>query len=340
VAALAFALVVATTPVFQALALRWGLLDLPNPRSSHGRPVARGGGAVLVLSAALCLLLTRAQWPFDAAHGMLLFGAVLVAGVGFLDDRFGLSVWPRLALHLAAAAVFVAAAGGLHRLPLPPPLDLALWPLGAAVSIVWIVAVVNFYNFLDGIDGLAGVQGVVTGLGVALAGWDTLASLAGASLAGGCLGFLLFNWSPARIFLGDIGSGFLGYTFAALPLLAPKESRPEAVLFVALSLWLFLSDATWTLCRRVRRGEQWYRAHREHLYQRLALAGWTHADVATAIGLGSAALTTLALLAWRRELSPWASAAGALVLFGAELRATRLVERRAAHMGASPGGPA
>ena len=107
----------------------------------------------------------------------------------------------------------------------PPPLDLQLGPAGTVVAVVWILAVVNFYNFLDGIDGLAGLQGVITGAGIVLAGWDPLASVLATAVAAGCAGFLVFNWHPARIFLGDVGSGFLGYTFAALPLLAPPETR-------------------------------------------------------------------------------------------------------------------
>jgi Fuc2NAc and GlcNAc transferase len=183
---------------------------------------------------------------------------------------------------------------------------------------------VNFYNFLDGIDGLAALQGVVTGLGLALAGWDPLSAGLGAALAGACLGFLLFNWSPATIFMGDIGSCFLGYTLAALPLLAPVDARPRAVLFVALSLWLFLADATWTLARRVARGERWYQAHREHLYQQLALR-WGHGRVAAGLGLGSCLLTGMALLAWRRADAAWAWAglAVALMFFAVEVEMVR-----------------
>ena len=130
---------------------------------------------------------------------------------------------------------------------------------------------VNFFNFLDGIDGLAAVQAVVTAAGIALAGWDPFAALLAAALAGATAGFLPYNWSRASIFLGDVGSYFLGYTLATLPLAAPPASRPQAVLFVALSLWLFLADAAWTLVRRARSGAPWYAAHREHLYQQLAL---------------------------------------------------------------------
>jgi UDP-N-acetylmuramyl pentapeptide phosphotransferase/UDP-N-acetylglucosamine-1-phosphate transferase len=156
---------------------------------------------------------------------------------------------------------------------------------------------VNFYNFMDGIDGLAGVQAVVTGLGLAAAGLDPWVTLVGLALAAASAGFLLFNWSPATIFLGDAGSGVLGYAFAALPLLAPPGLREAGVRLAALSLAFFVGDALFTLCRRVARGERFYEAHREHLYQRLVISGLSHARVSLTLGLGAAVLTVAAVSA-------------------------------------------
>jgi UDP-N-acetylmuramyl pentapeptide phosphotransferase/UDP-N-acetylglucosamine-1-phosphate transferase len=110
------------------------------------------------------------------------------------------------------------------------------------------------------------------------------------------LGFLLHNWSPARIFLGDAGSGLMGFAFAALPLLAAPGLRRAAVLFVGTSLWFFLADAVFTLTRRVARGARFYEAHREHLYQRLVISGLGHAAVTAGLGLAAALVTTIALL--------------------------------------------
>jgi Fuc2NAc and GlcNAc transferase len=319
--AVSFALAAAVTPLVRAAARRGGLLDRPNPRSSHQRVIPRGGGAAIVLAALVAL----STWPSAWAAGATLLGPGLaLALVGLWDDRFGLSPLLRLAFQLAAAVAAVWGGAGIDRLPLPPPLDFPLHGLGGVVAVLWIVALVNFYNFLDGIDGLAALQGAVTGLGLALAGWDSLSAGLGAALAGACLGFLLFNWSPATIFMGDIGSCFLGYTLSALPLLAPVDARPRAVLFVGLSLWLFLADATWTLARRVARGERWYQAHREHLYQQLALR-WGHGRVAAGLGLGSCLLTGMALLAWRRADAAWAWAglAVALMFFAVEVEMVR-----------------
>ena len=330
-AALAFAVALAATPAVRLAALRSGMVDVPGPRSSHARATPRGGGLAVfaALAAALAALPAGAGLGRTEAVMVTACGAVFAA-VGLADDRFSLPAAWRLATQVAAAGVLVAATGGLERLPLPAPLDLPLGPLGAPIAAVWVVAVANFYNFLDGIDGLAALQGLLTGLGIALAGWDPFAAVCGAALAGGCAAFLPFNWSPARIFLGDVGSLLLGFAFAALPLLAPPAERPRAILFVALSLWLFLSDATITLARRIARGASWHQAHREHLYQRLVAAGASHRDVTLALGAGAAVLTAGALLGWRvgarAELGVLALAAGLTAL---EWRGARASEKRA-----------
>ena len=325
VLALAFALAVAATPFFRTAARRWGLLDRPNVRSSHQSVVPRGGGAAIVVSVLAALWLAHSAWAGRPGAVAVLSGGVALAAVGLFDDRYGLSPLSRFVAQLAIAVAVVLRVGGLERVPLPAPLDWPLGPVSGVVAVLWIVAVVNFFNFLDGIDGLAPLQAVVTGVGLLLAAWDPFAVLLGAALAGAAAGFLLFNWSPASVFLGDVGSYFLGYTLAALPLLAPPESRPQAVLFVALSLWLFLADATWTLVRRAIRGERWYEAHREHLYQHLALR-WGHAKVATVMGVGSVALTAAALVAWRAEgpAWPWLTIGLGAVLFAAEWRMAKV----------------
>ena len=262
----------------------------------------------------------------------LIAGGLVLAVVGLCDDRWGAHPLIRLVAQIGVAVAFVAAGGVLDRLPLPAPLDLPLGPLGPLVVVVWIVAVVNFYNFMDGIDGLAGLQAVVTGTALAMAGVDPLLSFLGAALAGAAASFLLFNWPPASIFLGDIGSGVLGWAFATLPFLAIREARGRIMAFVALSLWFFLADASWTLLRRLARGERLHEAHREHLYQRLVDSGWSHARVTTVLGLGSVGVTGLALAALRLGHNGiwWTSFLVAIVLFGVEVRLVRSRERRGA----------
>jgi Fuc2NAc and GlcNAc transferase len=184
------------------------------------------------------------------------------------------------------------------------------------------VVVVNFFNFLDGIDGLATLQAVVTATGIAIAAWDPSLALVAGAMAGAAAGFLPFNWERASVFLGDVGSYFLGFTLAALPLGTVPEWRSGAVLFVGLSLWLFLADATWTLARRGLRGARVHEAHREHLYQQLAQR-FGHARVTLSIGIASATLTAVALLAFASGSAAWVwGALGlALAFFGAEAAA-------------------
>ncbi len=306
VAVVAFVLALALTPALRAAASRFGLLDRPNLRSSHQAVVPRGGG--VAIAAAVLGALTLARPGLGGRLTPVLLGAVALAVVGLCDDRYSLPAGVRVAAQLIVALAVVAGLGGLERMPLPPPFDWPLGALGAPLAAFWIVAIVNFFNFLDGIDGLAALQAAITGLGMMLAGWDPSTSLLAGALAGAAAGFLPFNWAPASVFLGDAGSYFLGFTLAALPLAAPPEGRPGAVLFVALSLWLFLADATWTLARRARRGARVHEAHREHLYQQLARR-WGHARVTLSIGMASAVLTAIALAAHRSESPAWAWAA-------------------------------
>jgi Fuc2NAc and GlcNAc transferase len=308
----------AATAVLVRVAGRLDLLDHPTARSSHARVTPRGGGVAIVVGAACGIAVAGAHPARDAA--VLLAGAAVLALVGLADDRYGLSVGVRLALQVAAAAAIAVVTGGIPRLPLPAPLDADLGPAAIPLAILWIVAVVNFFNFMDGIDGLAGGQAVITAAGVALLGGDPMTVAIAAAVCGAAGGFLAFNWAPARIFMGDTGSLALGYTFASLPLLAPPQSRPQAVFWMVMSLWLFLADATSTLVARIARGEAWHAPHRDHAYQRLVRSGRGHAPVAAAILAGSALLTTAAVVQAPRLGTPaaWALLAGAIALFTME----------------------
>lgn len=321
-ASLAFVTAAAVTPLWRELARRAGFLDEPGPRSSHAVATPRGGGAAILAGAAAGAAAAGAP-PDGAGAAALLTGVGVLALVGLLDDRFGLPALAKLAAQGLAAALVVAVCGGLARVPLPSPLDPPLGPFGGAAAVIWILVVVNAYNFLDGIDGLAALQGVVTGAGLcALLGGGFPAAVA-LGLAGGCAGFLPWNWSRATVFMGDVGSNLVGYTLAALPLLLPDGRREEGVLFLMLSLWLFLADAVWTRLRRLARGGRWYAAHREHVYQRLVATGLGHASVALLIGSGSAVLTLAALA------SPGATLVLAALAFPALVAWTRRREKAA-----------
>jgi UDP-N-acetylmuramyl pentapeptide phosphotransferase/UDP-N-acetylglucosamine-1-phosphate transferase len=328
--AFAVALIVAAlaTPVVVRLARRAGFLDRPSERSSHLKVTPRGGGLAIVLAVVIAVGVLEPA-PEARVLGVLLGGLVL-ALLGLADDRFDLPVLPRLLAQVVAAVLAVAATGAPRRFPLPPPLDLELGPAADPLAVLWILVVVNACNFMDGIDGLAALQSAVTGAAIALAAWDPSAGGIAAAASGASLGFLFYNWSPARIFMGDVGSVFLGYTLAVLPLLAPADAKGGAMLFTALSLSPFIADTTYTRLRRIRRGGRWWAPHREHLYQRLVVAGWGHSRVALLIG-AIAACTSSAALAASRARSPlgaWGAIALGLGLFLGEVLLVRRVEAR------------
>lgn len=288
------------------LAPRIGLLDRPNERSLHTRVTPRGGGLALVIVVALALglwLATGAGWPAaDSAQGSVrpvaiyLGAAVFIGLVSLRDDFKSLGVGVRFACQFIAAAAAIGGAGEFRALMIPGWGTVELGWAGAMLTVIWIVGLTNVYNFMDGIDGIAGVQGLSAGLAWAAAGiWlgVPVAALLGAVLAGGTLGFLRYNWSPARIFMGDVGSAFLGYSFAVLPLLwlrsEPLSVRGAALagevpVFALLVVWPFVGDGFLTFIRRARRGEPVWKAHRSHLYQRLVQCGWTHARVSALYG--------------------------------------------------------
>ena len=265
------------------------LLDVPNDRSSHRVPIPRVGGAAIVIGVAAGLAaggLTGA--PAAARADVLAAGALAIAAVSFLDDVRSIPALVRLIGHAVVGGIVVIAVG-------PWPVDARL-DGGSLVSVafagLWIVGMINAYNFMDGIDGLAGGQAVVAGAGWAIVGALTRApevvALALAVAAAGAA-FLAFNWQPARVFMGDTGSAFLGYAFAVLPMAA----APSAAAFMAAALfvWPFIFDAGVTFLRRLARGENVVKAHRSHLYQRLVATGLSHRQVSlTYLALGTLGL--------------------------------------------------
>lgn len=289
------------------LAWRLGFVDQPTSRSSHQTNTPRGGGFGILCGLAIGIAVGHPD--LEPATVALLAGALMLSLVGAVDDRRDVAVVVRLFVHLIAAVLLVVAAGPLPRLPLPHPFDVFPGWLATSVSLLWIVGVVNVYNFLDGIDGLAGLQGVITSLAIAVAAWNRDASIIGLALGGGCLGFLVWNWSPARVFMGDLGSGAIGFLLAGLPFLAAPAERPAAVFVVALSLCFFLADATLTLGRRIARRERIWEAHREHCYQRIVRRAHSHGLVAVAICTAASLVAVLGVAWWQRRTPALAAAA-------------------------------
>src|SRR5579859_99877 len=286
----------ATALVGAGLYLRWAptrALDVPNQRSSHTRPTPRGGGLVIVLGflVGLGLWHTAGGGLSPRALGWLV-GALLVAGVSFVDDLHPLPAVPRLLTHAVGAVLLTVVGVQDRELPLIAALPLAF---------VWVAVVTNVYNFMDGIDGLATSQAIVAGVAMAIAGTivgNPLVATGAGVLAAASAGFLVYNLPPARLFMGDVGSTFLGFSFAGLSLLGNLGvgGGRLPVTFGLVVLAPFLFDSLLTLARRVVRGERWYSAHRSHYYQRLVLVGWSHAQV-TALYAALAVVAATAALA-------------------------------------------
>ena len=297
----------------RAAAVRRDVLDHPNERSSHTTPTPRGGGLAFVAVLSLVAVAVVARQP-DAERLVLvlLLGGLPVAAVGLVDDLRSLSAAVRAAVHAAAACAAV--------LVLDPPGG----PLLGLIYVVGLVWLINLYNFMDGIDGLAAGQAVVAALGLTLlSGAAPHVTAAAWALAGATAGFLALNRPPARLFMGDVGSGYLGFVLGVLALEAHRAAAVPLVL-TALLVAPFVVDATATLLGRVLRRERWYAPHREHVYQRLVQRGRSHAVVTSAYVLVAAGLAAEArLLLDHRTLAAPAAVAtfGGLVVVWAVLRA-------------------
>ena len=271
-----------------------GVIDIPNHRSSHQTPRARGAGlaviAVILPTWLIWAALAAAPWP--AAYAVPGFAAILAA-VSWRDDLTNLPPWPRLVVHVAAALVLVwSVPGAVFQGLLSPAADTAV----ATGLLVWFI---NAYNFMDGIDGITGVETVAIGAGLA-----AVALLSGNQtdagppfiLATAAIGFLLWNWAPARVFLGDVGSVPLGALIGWTLLAAAADGQWAAA---AILPAYYLADATITLGRRLLTGKNVFAAHREHFYQRAIKHGRSHATVATAVAVANTALIGHAVIATR-----------------------------------------
>ena len=265
---------------------RWaagrGLLAIPGERSSHRVATPTGGGAVIAvvtIAGTAGVWLTRPDWAEYGLTAYLIAGT-LVAIVGWLDDIYALPATLRFGVQAAAALAIILWVGSFDSITLFGFGILTLGWIRFPLTFLWVVGLINAYNFMDGIDGNAGGIGAVAGAMWAFVAWqlhEPLLVTLGVLLSATCLGFLGHNWQPARIFMGDVGSTFLGFTFAAMPLLALQRSADARLpivgaLLVAPCIW----DAVYTFFVRLFRGEHVFQAHRTYLYQRLVRRGYPH----------------------------------------------------------------
>lgn len=270
-----------------SLARNW--LDIPNERSSHVIPTPRGGGLAVIGTIVVVTLIFTLFGFFNWRSLLAIAPACIVAAVGLIDDRRGLSAKQRLSSHLICG---LASTLAIFLLVGPPQLhlgDLAI-SSGFLVGLFWILFIswmTNLYNFMDGIDGIEGIQvatvSIVAGCLALSAGDSDLAQLYFIA-ASGFLGFLMLNWPPAKIFLGDVGSGSIGFLMAVLAMIGSARGTLSLAAILILH-GSFIVDTGFTLVVRIRRGERPHEAHRTHTYQKAVRKGWAHARVSGTYGL-------------------------------------------------------
>lgn len=308
------------------------ILDHPNERSLHERPTPRTGGVAIVIAIATGLVALAVFLPSSREPVIVGLGAVPIAAVAFADDRWGLAVRWRFLVHsvVAIALAFGSLRLGVVHLPgLAVSLPAWLAVGAAAVLIVWMT---NLYNFMDGMDGFAG--------GMAVIGFGTFALLGlmqgrtdfaalNLFIASSALGFLYFNFPPARIFMGDTGSTTLGFLAATMMLWAGRDGIFP--LWIGLMVFSpFVVDATVTLIRRFLRRERIWQAHRTHYYQRLVQLGWGHRKTVLWEYVLMAACSGTAILAL--DLGPpaqWAVIVGGALIYVALMTGIGILDDRA-----------
>ncbi len=229
------------------LAARFRLVDLPNKRSAHALPTARGGGAAIVVAATIASLVVAYRWPgFATRIGFgLIMPSLVIAVVGIIDDIRPLRPLLRLGIQIGVAICMTAVLGPVSAIALPGLPELNLGSLAWPLTIVWIVGMINAYNFMDGADGMAGLGAVVA---------------------------------------GDVGSGFLGAIFAGIPLLVRDAALPTVFLPMAMALWPYIYDPFLSVLRRLWNRENPLEPHREFLFHRLVRSGVSHSRVSLIYG--------------------------------------------------------
>lgn len=266
-------------------ALARSIIDIPNARSSHSIPTPRGGGVAIVITFLLALPVLMQGGLLSLGDGLALFGSgLLVAAIGFMDDHGHIAARWRLLGHFAASAWALFWLGGLPAVEMFG-ISVQLGWLGHLLAAVYLVWLLNLYNFMDGIDGIASVEAIsvcLSGCILYVLVGQAVAGLAPMLLALAVAGFLFWNFPPARIFMGDAGSGFLGIALGVLSLQAAWIST-ELLWGWLILLGVFVVDATFTLLRRLVRGDKVYEAHRSHAYQHASRQYGRHLPVTLAV---------------------------------------------------------
>lgn len=263
------------------------IVDTPNDRSLHQGSVPRGGGLVIAAILVVSLLvMATISARYEVFTGLAL--CVLAwAGLSWWDDQHDLSPRRRLIFQILFAVLTIMAFGYVPQVQLNADVTIQLYGFGAVLTFVGLMWLANLYNFMDGMDGLAACQSIIASITLAFWFWqagDPHLSLICLLLAASCYGFLWWNWHPAKIFMGDVGSVTLGAFFGVMIVFASNRYEIPVISFVLL-FGVFVFDASITILRRILRREKFWLPHRSHYYQRLAICGFDHAKIVIGLTL-------------------------------------------------------
>ncbi len=291
------------------------VMDIPNARSSHSRPTPKSGGIAIVATFVIGSLITYFVAEIARIEDRFFWGyvisAVLLAIVSFVDDIAQKTFLAKVMTQVLCVSVVLASGVVLTRLAIPHWGEVQLGWLGYALTFLWILGLTNTYNFMDGLDGLAaGVAVIAAGFlcAIALEQKSVFVYISSYVLLAGAAGFLLLNFPPARIFMGDVGSAFLGFTFATLAVIGSSLDLGRLSFYIVpMLLFHFIFDTVFTFFRRLLRREKVYVAHRTHLYQLLNSLGYSHRAVclfhyAITVVQGVAAFVSIGLAPDKRLL--------------------------------------
>ena len=273
---------VITTSFIRDFSIKKNLLDIPNNRSSHTVPKPKGGGIAIIIPFLITILVLFFCEMIDVAiTKSLITGLIFVALVGLVDDYKNLSATVRMIVYLISAWISLYFIGGLKSISINE-YSYYLGNIGYYLGILFLVWLINLYNFMDGTDGFAGVQTICVSVFCFFLLYlsnNTSLSIIMLCLASSSIGFLYWNWAPAKIFMGDVGSCTIGFLFGVFSIYTENEGVISIIVWTIL-LAPFIGDTTLTLIKRISNNEKWYRAHNTHAYQKLHQCGVSHDELA------------------------------------------------------------
>ncbi len=263
------------------------IMDIPNDRSSHDTPIPKSGGIVIVITFLFGVISIYLFGDATLIHDQYFFGflfsALLIAGISLYDDITARPFLFKLISHIIAAGVVIASGIVIREIALPWVGQVQLGMLGYVLTFLWIIGLTNAYNFMDGLNGMAAGPAVINGLFFCVLSYSqgsTFVYIICYTIIAGALGFLIFNFPFPRLFMGDVGSAFLGFVFSTLGIIAALYDHSHTSLFVMpLLMFNFIYDTAFSFMRRLLNRENVFSAHRTHLYQLFNQLGYSHVTV-------------------------------------------------------------